>query len=306
VHVERGLADGAAADPAVAPAVVTIGSFDGVHRGHLAVLARVRSAAAEIGAEAAVVTFDPHPRCVLRPHQCPPTLTTVHEKTALLAAAGIDRLVVLPFDHETSLWPAGHFLDRLRATLAVRRLVVGPDFALGHQRQGDVAFLRAWGAACGVAVEVIEPLADGGGRVSSTRVRDALAAGDVAEAARVLGRPHLLDAVLVDGEDPSGTAGRTAGLTIPDGKALPAPGVYACWARIEERWWMAATAISAASAGRPSVTATLLDFDGDTAGHRVRCSFVERAGDGPAGEEGGDLDPVRRILAAQPPPTDAG
>ncbi len=190
MRVEDGLPEGGARAGGP-PAWVTIGNFDGVHVGHRALLDRVVTGAHADGGEAGVVTFDPHPRCVLQPGNCPPQLTTLVEKAALLEAAGVDRLVVLRFDLAMSRWSADAFCRRLIAAFALRRLVVGPDFALGHRRQGDLAFLRAFGSRAGFEVEAVEPLRDGSGPISSTRVRDALAGGDTALAAELLGRPWV-------------------------------------------------------------------------------------------------------------------
>ncbi|MDQ6856347.1 MAG: hypothetical protein M3Z57_04665, partial [Candidatus Dormibacteraeota bacterium] len=124
-----------------APTVLTIGNFDGVHLGHQALLAATQSEAVARGAQSALLTFDPHPRCVLDPAHCPQSLTTVEEKRAVLADAGLDRLVVLPFTRAVSSWGAEQFCDLLGDTFDLRALVVGHDFALGHKRQGDIAFL---------------------------------------------------------------------------------------------------------------------------------------------------------------------
>lgn len=219
IRIEEGLPEGVARRDGP-PAWITIGNFDGVHLGHRAILNRLTMEARRAGGETAVVTFDPHPRCVLQPDQCPPALTTSDEKAALLEEAGVDRLVVLHFDLEMSRWAAQDFCMRLLATFRLRHLIVGHDFALGHRRQGDIPFLRDWGAREGVTVEALDPVADAGGAVSSTRVREALGAGDMVAAAEILGRPWFADAAVeqVDGEWRA---------LIPGGKALPAPGDYA-------------------------------------------------------------------------------
>ena len=307
MQVERGLRDGAPVDPAVAPAVVTIGSFDGVHRGHAAILERVHADATKLRATAVVMTFDPHPRCVLQPASCPDTLTTVEEKAELLAQAGIDRLLVLPFDVETSLWSAELFLARLSATVGTARLVVGPDFAFGHKRQGDVAFLRHWGAAHSVDVDVVELILLDGERVSSSRIRSALARGAVEAAAQLAGHWHFVDAPA----QPVGTGHqhryRVASLAVPAGKALPACGLYASWVRANEQWWMAATRIGprpAVDGGSPAVESRLLGFSGDLTTEIVRCCFVAGVGETPADAPGGDelsgqsASQVSAVLAA--------
>jgi riboflavin kinase/FMN adenylyltransferase len=291
MQVERGLRDGAPVDPAGAPAVLTIGSYDGVHCGHVAILERVRADATKLGAAAVVMTFDPHPRCVLQPSTCPDTLTTVEEKAELLAQAGIDRLLVLPFDLETSHWSAELFLARLSATVGMARLVVGPDFAFGHKRQGDVAFLREWGAAHGVDVDVVEAVLLDGERVSSSRIRSALTRGAVEEAARLAGRWHFVDAPARPVDSGHHGSYRVAGLAVPAGKALPARGLYASWVRVNGRWWMAATRIepppTGDGGGRPSVEPRLFGFRGDLSGKIVRCCFVAAVGETPVDAAGG-------------------
>lgn len=307
MEVERGLRDGAPVDPAGAPAVVTIGSFDGVHRGHAAILERVRVEATRLRAEAVVMTFDPHPRCVLRPETCPATLTTVDEKAGLLGQAGIDRLLVLPFDVETSRWSAELFLARLSATVGIARLVVGPDFAFGHERQGDVAFLRRWGAARGVGTDVAEPVLFEGERVSSSRIRAALARGAVEEAARLAGRWHFVDAPAQPVDAGRADGYRVADLAVPTGKALPARGLYASWVRAKGEWWRAATRIGpapAADGGGASVEPRLFGLGGDLTGQIVRCCFVAGVGDAVDAEEmtSRAADRVNEVLAATPHP----
>jgi riboflavin kinase / FMN adenylyltransferase len=259
---------------------VTIGNFDGLHRGHRAILDRVVTGAHADGGEAAVVTFDPHPRCVLQPDRCPPSITTIEEKAELLGELGVDRLVVLAFNLEMSRWSADHFCSRLITAFALRRLVVGHDFALGHKRQGDIAFLRSWGAEHGFEVETIDPLEDDGEPVSSTRIRAALAAGDVEAAAHLMERPWFIDAEVEHGEKRGRLLGfPTANLTIPRSKALPARGIYACRVRARGTWWDAATSVGVRPTfGGEHVTVEphLLDFDGDMYGDRLRCEFVAR------------------------------
>lgn len=276
MRLARGLPAGL---PATAPAVVTIGNVDGVHRGHRAIVDHLRGAA---GTDAAVVviTFDPHPRCVLVPDRCPVTLTTIAEKASLLAAAGVDELRVLPFDRSVSEWSADTFLERLGAAWALQRLVVGPDFALGHRRSGDIPFLVAAGARLGFAVEVVEPVREGGAPVSSTRVRDALAVGEVEAAASLLGHPYLVDGPVEHGDGRGrGLGFPTANVGVPVHKALPAPGVYAGWAHVAGRWWMAATNVGV----RPTFDGTtltvephLLDCTEDLYGQTLRLCFTHR------------------------------
>jgi riboflavin kinase/FMN adenylyltransferase len=263
-----------------APVVLTIGNFDGAHLGHAALLARTQSEAAARGAESALLTFDPHPRCVLDPAHCPQSLTTLGEKQSVLAAAGLDRLVVLPFTRAVSSWGAEHFCDLLREAFDLRALVVGHDFALGHKRQGDIAFLRDYGERHGFPVIVVDAVRIDGEVVSSSRVRALLAEGDVRRSAALLGRQYFMDAVVEHGEEVGRHLGfPTANLSIAAEKCLPAPGVYAMWVRVDGTWHAAATNVGyrpTFGGDRLTVEAFLLDFSGDLYEREVRAVFVER------------------------------
>jgi riboflavin kinase/FMN adenylyltransferase len=297
-----------------APAVLTIGNFDGVHRGHVALLDRVRSEAAPSGADTALLTFDPHPRCVLDPAHCPQSLTTLGEKRSLLEEYGLDRLTILGFTREVSNWRAEQFCDLLRATFDLRALVVGHDFALGHKRQGDVAFLRDYGERHGFPVEQVEAVEVDGLPVSTSRIRDLLGAGDVRGATVLLGRPHFMDAVVEHGEEVGRHLGYpTANLSIAADKCLPAPGVYAMWVRVDGEWRAAATNVGyrpTFGGDRLTVEAFLLDFSGDLYGRAVSAVFVDRLREERAytsvpelvAQIDRDVEQVRAVLDATPPP----
>ena len=309
MRIERGLPE-PGERPAGPPAWVTIGNFDGVHLGHRTILDQLLAEASEGCGEVGVVTFDPHPRCVLQPEHCPPSVTTLDEKASILEELGADRLVVLPFDLEMSRWSADHFCARLVTAFDLRRLVIGHDFALGHKRQGDIAFLTAWGRERGgFEVEAIEPILDGAQPASSTRIRAALAAGDVELAGRLMHRPWFIDADVEHGEKRGrGLGFPTANLAIPKGKALPARGIYACRVHAHRGWWDAATSVGVRPTfGGEHVTVEpyLLDFDGDLYGERIRCEFVARLREERADASVAelveqmrlDVEETRRILA---------
>jgi len=161
--------------------VVTIGNFDGVHRGHQALIAAAVSSARKRAGTAVVLTFDPHPARVLQPERAPAALSTPAQKQEALAALGVDALAVLPFTRQVaSLSPEEFVRDVLQGVLAVRHVVVGRSFRFGRAQKGDAAVLAAVGAASGFTVEALAPVLEGGEPVSSSRVREALAAGDVA------------------------------------------------------------------------------------------------------------------------------
>lgn len=297
-----------------APVVLTIGSFDGVHRGHTALLDAAGGAARQSGAETALLTFDPHPRCVLDPPRCPRSLTTLAEKRSLLAARSLDRMVVLAFNREVSGWGAEQFCDLLLEAFDIRVLLVGHDFALGHKRQGDVAFLREYGRRHGFEVEQVGAVRVGEEAVSSSLIRSLLGEGDVSRAAELLGRPFFMDATVEHGEEVGRHLGfPTANLSIAADKCLPAPGVYAMWVRVDGAWRAAATNVGyrpTFGGDRLTVEAYLLDFSGDLYDREVRAVFVERLREErayPSVDElvtqiGRDVADVRSLLeaAAQP------
>lgn len=297
-----------------APVVLTIGNFDGVHLGHAALLEEVGARARKSGAQTALLTFDPHPRCILDPAHCPQSLTTLEEKRDLLAARGLDRLVVLGFTREVSAWRAQQFCDMLVASFDLRALVVGHDFALGHRRQGDVAFLRDYGEQQGFPVYQVDAVRGGEGAVSSSRIRSLVAEGDVAGAAALLGRPYFMDATVEHGEEVGRHLGfPTANLSIAGDKCLPAPGVYAMWVRVSDAWHVAAANVGyrpTFGGDRLTVEAFLLDFSGDLYGRAVRAVFVERLREERAyssvdelvAQIGRDVVQVRSLLGASAPP----
>ncbi|NYG56346.1 bifunctional riboflavin kinase/FAD synthetase [Nocardioides perillae] len=210
--------------------VVTIGNFDGVHLGHQHVVQRAREAAERTGAEAVVVvTFDPHPIAVLRPEHAPPTLSTVEGRLALLAEAGADDALVVPFDRGVAAWTPEEFVQRILVdALHAAAVVVGANFRFGHRAAGDVAFLREAGERHGFVVDGVA--LDGGPQVwSSTYVRNCLATGDVEGAAEALGRPYAVAGEVVRGDQRGRDLGYPTANVVPEGVTAPADGVYAGW-----------------------------------------------------------------------------
>jgi riboflavin kinase/FMN adenylyltransferase len=210
------------------PTAVVIGNFDGVHLGHQHVLARARELADERRLTLVAVTFDPHPMAVLRPEHAPVMLTSVEQRAELLAAAGADAVLALPFDKDMAGWSPDEFAQRVLVEgLHTAVCVVGANFRYGCKAAGDVACLRAYGAEHGFGAEGIA--LDGGPQVwSSTYIRTCLASGDVAGAAEALGRPYAVRGVVVKGDQ----RGRELGFptaNVPATTAAPADGVYAGW-----------------------------------------------------------------------------
>ncbi|WP_370248705.1 bifunctional riboflavin kinase/FAD synthetase [Nocardioides sp.] len=209
---------------------VTIGNFDGVHRGHRAVIARAREAADRLDVPLVAVTFDPHPMAVLRPEHAPSMLTSLPERAALLRGAGVDDVLALPFDLAMAAWSPEEFVRAvLVEALRARAVVVGANFRFGARAGGDVASLIGFGREAGFEAEGVE--LDGGPQVwSSTYVRTCLVAGDVAGAAEALGRPFSVRGTVVQGDQRGRELGYpTANLPVAAGYASPADGVYAGW-----------------------------------------------------------------------------
>ncbi len=220
------------------PTAVTIGVFDGVHRGHRAVVQRAKARARRLGIPVVAVTFDPNPIVVIRPEGAPPALVPVSTRAQLLAAAGADHVLVLPFGRERSEQSAEDFIDDvIVGLLHAKAVVVGVDFRFGHRAAGDVALLEQLGTKHDFAVERVEP--EGDARVerwSSTYVREHVAEGDVAAAAEALGRPFRIEGVVVRGHERGRALGfPTANVPARPGEVIPADGVYAGWlSRLDE------------------------------------------------------------------------
>jgi len=288
VRVVTGSDDAALAAARTAGAVVTIGAYDGVHLGHQAVLRLVRELADARGLEAALVTFDRHPAEVVRPESAPRLLTTLEQRLELLDATGdLDLCWVLTFDEARSKEAAEDFVREVLVDgVGARLVVVGADFHFGHRRGGNVPLLERMGAELGFEVLGLGLVAVEGDATgvpySSTRIRELLAKGDVAEAARLLGRPHEVRGVVERGDQRGAEhlGFPTANLTVPDRICLPADGVYA-GTFVAEDGVERPAAISVGT--RPTfyedgdvlVEAYVLDFDGDLYGQRVKVRFRE-------------------------------
>ena len=282
------------------PSAWTVGNFDGIHRGHRAMLDRVAAVARDRGLPACVLTFEPHPRELFSPREAPARITRMRDKLELLAAAGMDRVHVAKFDRRLASTPAERFVeDLLVAGLGVRWLLVGGDFRFGAKRAGDVAMLRAEGARLGFEVEAMPEVREGGERVSSSAVRAALQAGDLAGAERLLGRPYTLSGRIAHGAKLGRQLGfPTANIMLR--RAPPVAGVFAVSAEDEangERW------VGAASVGlRPTVNevkvplleAHLLGMAGEHYGRHLRVRFHAKLRDEAKYE---DLATLTRAIA---------
>lgn len=260
---------------------LTVGTFDGVHRGHVALLKPMMAHARNAGVKTVVLTFHPHPAIVLGRRTGTFCLTSPEERASLLLMAGIDYVITEPFTPELSAVSATAFVQHLKEHLGLKSLWIGHDFALGHGREGNEAFLRKMGAQLDFEVNAIDAHQDDG-VISSTRIRNLLWSGEVKLAARLLGRPYALDGLVVPGDQRGRTIGiPTANLQTGNHRLIPANGVYACFAEIEGATMRAAVNIGV----RPTfdgqnatqhVEAHLLDFSGDLYGKTMRLHFVDR------------------------------
>ncbi|MEU4713193.1 bifunctional riboflavin kinase/FAD synthetase [Micromonospora purpureochromogenes] len=261
--------------------VVTIGVFDGVHKGHQATIGHAVARARELGVKSVVVTFDPHPAEVVRPGSHPAVLTEPARKAELIEALGVDVLCVVPFTPEFSRLPAEAFVhDVLVEHLHAALVVVGDNFRFGHRAAGDVALLTRLGRTFGFGVEGAPLVAEAGTVFSSTYIRSCVDAGDVAAAAAALGRPHRLEGVVVRGDQRGRELGYpTANLLRHRYAAVPADGVYA--ARLVRRGQREPLAAAVSIGTNPTfagrerrVEAYALDFSGDLYGERLALDFV--------------------------------
>ncbi len=258
--------------------MLTIGVFDGVHRGHRRLLAKLVDQARRAGRSAGVVTFRNHPASVLRADFQPHYLTTLEDRLHLLRATGVDFVAPVTFDTELSRLDARAFAERLVSALRMRGLVVGADFAMGHGRGGDSTALARLGQELGFSVQAVDLLADGPLTVKSTSIRRALADGDVETVARMLGRNFTIQGVVAEGERRGRELGfPTANLETPPGLAVPANGIYAAWAYFDDERRMAAVSIGVNPTfgeNPRAIEAYLLEYQGDLYGKTMRLEFV--------------------------------
>ena len=296
---------------------VTIGAYDGVHLGHRHVLGILASHADEHGLATVVVTFDRHPATVVRPDSAPLLLTDLEQKLELLAEAGVDTTLVVPFDEARANETAEDFVTEvLVGALAARVVVVGSDFHFGHGRKGNVALLTEMGRRHGFDTVGVALEDDSAGEVvSSTRIRHLVADGDVRGAARLLGRYHEIRGTVARGDGRGGSelGYPTANVTVAPGIAVPGDGIYACFVELPGGGRRPA----AVSFGRrptfyddgaPVLEAFVLDFADDLYGRPVRVSFVERireqrrfdSAKALAAEMARDVEAARALLAAEP------
>lgn len=263
---------------------LTIGVFDGVHRGHREIMHRLVRDAHLNNAPAVVLTFAPHPASVLTGSdiRC---LTTPDERAELFAALGVDIVITQRFTRELSTLSAYDYMAGLKEHLGLAHLLIGYDFALGRGREGNALRLAEIGSDLGYTVEVVPALSDESGVVSSTEIRKLVSIGNMTEAAKLLGYHYSIGGKVIHGADRGKNLSfPTANVDYPMEKSLPPNGIYACWARLGEEHFMAATNIGfnptfTPERQTPSLEAYLLDFDRDIYDKMLRLEFVARLRD---------------------------
>lgn len=265
---------------------VTVGTFDGVHRGHLDLIGRLVARAKERGLRSVCLTFDPHPLEIVNPSAAPPLLTVGDEKLEVLAESGLDYLAVLRFTPALAALTAEQFVDDvLRRHFHMRDLLIGHDHGFGRERAGNASVLRALGADRGFTVDVVEPVAATDGRwVSSTAIRRAVAGGDLARAAELLGRPYAISGVVVPGAQRGRALGfPTLNVSPPSPrKLLPPDGVYAVRVQTPRGAFGGMMSLGPKPTfgdNERSIEAYLFDTDGDFYGQRVRVDVIRRLRD---------------------------
>jgi riboflavin kinase/FMN adenylyltransferase len=261
---------------------LTIGSFDGVHKGHQEIIRSVVTGAHRHAAPAVVLTFYPHPSIVLRGSNGPFYLTSLDDRANLIGDLGVDIVIIHRFDRQLADTSAQDFMVRLKERLGLRKLLVGNDFTLGRGREGDVNILSCLGEELGFEVIVNPPVFLDGQVISSSQIRAAISAGDVIKAYRLLGRPYQITGDVIPGDGRGRAIGiPTANLHVWSEQLLPATGVYACQACVSGKYYLAATNIGIRPTFNGSsptlwVETHLLDFNGDLYDHKIHINFLQR------------------------------
>ena len=268
--------------------VLTIGNFDGLHVGHRAIMRTVVARARDLGGEAVVYTFEPHPRKVLRPDRPPQLLTTLDQKIELLQEMGIDIAIFEPFDREfAAMEPSTFVSEYIHRRIRPMEVFVGYDFRFGRDREGSMRLLTEMGPRLGFSVTIVPEVTIDGRDVNSTRIRELLSEGNVRETQRLLGRPFCTRGIIVEGQRRGRTLGFPTANISPQNEVLPGAGVYAGWARFVDDGDPArgVEIPSVMNVGRrPTFNddmsfvaeAHLIDFEGDVYGRRIDLTFERR------------------------------
>lgn len=262
------------------PTVLTIGVFDGVHRGHQHLIGSAVARARELGIQSAVLTFDPHPDLITRPERHRLYLSSLERRAELIAQLGVDILVILPFNREIMALSALEFMQQITNAFALQELWVGYDFALGRKREGNVTRLAEIGGELGYTVHPVAAFVEDGVALSSSRIRAALAEGSIEVATAMLGHEFSVDGLVVRGDQRGRTIGfPTANVSVGDLQFLPADGVYVCEAVLGAEHYAAVTNVGVRptfDGVRRTVEAYLLDFDREIYGEQLRVDILHR------------------------------
>jgi len=260
---------------------LTVGVFDGVHRGHQQILKRLTAGAHEPGVPAVVLTFEPHPAKLFGRSEIH-LLTLPDERAELLGSFGVDVVITHPFDQDVANTTAVDFMQQIRKHLGASHLVLGYDSTLGKNREGNTTRLKEIGVELGYTVEVVPALSDESGVISSTEIRKLIEIGNVTEAARLLGHPYSLRGPVIHGDGRGRTINvPTANIAYSHDKMIPANGIYACWAYLDGRRYQAAINIGinptfTPDKQVPNVEAHILDFRREIYDEQVKLEFVAR------------------------------
>ena len=296
------------------PVVLAVGSFDGVHRGHQAVMSRAVSAAREMRGEAWALTLDPHPLKILKPEAAPPLITSTEHKIRLVEALGVDGCVIMPFTAAVAAEEPADFLGRLKAEApSLCELVVGDNWTFGRHAKGDVALAQKLGPSIGFAVTVMDPVIWKGSPISSTRVRRAVAQGHLEEAEHMMGRPFSILGTVVSGKHVGTQLGYPTANLDPHNEVRPPSGIYAVRVDVGGRLYDGAAflAETADAKSTPSgfvVEVHIMDFEADVYGRDLEMLFVRRIREvrpfptrqALKAQIGRDVEEARRILSEKP------
>jgi riboflavin kinase/FMN adenylyltransferase len=263
--------------------VLALGNFDGLHRGHLKIIERVKRGAAEHGGTPMAMTFDPHPPRVVRPDKAPPLLMTKTQRLEALDRAGITCVAVVRFTHKLSEWAPETFVRTVLAEwLRVSEVWVGANFLFGHGRSGNFSLLRALGQQYGFRADKIDPVRYKDFVVSSTRIRRLVAEARMDEAGALLGHPYYVDGTIVEGQKRGKTIGFPTANMVTENELIPPHGVYATTTTIDGVVHAGVTNVGTRptfNETEPTIETHLLRYSGDLYGRRVRLSFVQRLRD---------------------------
>ena len=261
--------------------VLTIGNFDGVHRGHLALFEKVKARAGAIGGQSAVMTFEPHPIRVMKPGNGPLLITPTRQKIELIGKAGIDVLFCIPFTRDFAAISAEDFVrDILVGRIGVKEIVVGYDYAFGRNREGNIPLLKQMGEKLGFLVHLVEPIHIDHTLVSSTSIRRLVQDGKLPEAKTLLGRDYEVEGVVVSGHQRGGKLlGFPTANLKPEDELLPKTGVYAVTVMIDDRAYQGVTNVGYNPTFHDkslTVETHVLDYSGDLVGKNIRINFLSR------------------------------